>query len=174
MDQAIRHLHSSNLNLLDHSSRRHDDLFNLLNIFLSRCEGINVPETLTRNISRLLEELHSVHMRILIIIVTEHDFVVNSNQPCSLPSAEPIYTGLGQPRLGVSVVQTNRLCGVCRSCKGVALHMGVSVRTLERRRTEFNIAVSDRTGSRSSHTTISDEQLCSLVREVLEILPDAS
>ena len=51
--------------------------------------------------------------------------------------------------------------------------MGVSVRTLERRRNEFNINVSGRTGSRSKYTTISDEQLCSVVREVLEILPDA-
>ena len=30
-----------------------------------------------------------------------------------------------------------------------------------------------RPGSRSTHTTISDERLCSVVREVLEILPDA-
>ena len=32
---------------------------------------------------------------------------------------------------------------------------------------------SDGTGSCSRYTTISDEQLCSVVREVLEILPDA-
>ena len=37
---------------------------------------------------------------------------------------------------------------------------------------ETNLA-SDRTGNRSTYTTISDEQLCSLVREVLEILPDS-
>ena len=53
------------------------------------------------------------------------------------------------------------------------LYLGVSVRTLERRRNEFNITVSRRTGSRSTYTTISNEQLCSVVREVLEILPDA-
>ena len=62
---------------------------------------------------------------------------------------------------------------MCRSWKDVALHLGVSVRTLERRRNEFNISVSDRTELCSTYTTISDEQLCSVVREVLENLPDA-
>ena len=43
---------------------------------------------------------------------------------------------------------------------------------LERRRNEFDITVSDRTESGSTYTTISDEQLCSVVREILEVLPD--
>ena len=173
VDQATRHLHSSNLNLLEHLSRRLDDSLNVLNIFLSRCEELNISEVLTTNIRRLLEELHSIHTSILNIVINEHDFVLNSNHPCFLPSAEPTYTGLGRPRLRVSAAEINRLYGVCRSWKDVALHLGVSVRTLERRRNEFNITVSDRTGSRSTYTTISDEQLCSVVREVLEILPDA-
>ena len=99
--------------------------------------------------------------------------MLNSNHPCFLPSPEPTYTGLRRPRLRVSAVEINQLFDVYRSWKDVALHLGVSVRTLERRRNEFNITVSDRTGSRSTYTTTSDEQLCSVVREVLEILPDA-
>ena len=35
------------------------------------------------------------------------------------------------------------------------------------------ITVSDSTESCSKYTTISDEQLCSVVMEVLEVLPDA-
>ena len=38
VDQATRHLHSSNLNLLEYLSRRLDDSLNVLNILLSRCE----------------------------------------------------------------------------------------------------------------------------------------
>ena len=120
-----------------------------------------------------MEELHSVHTGILNIVINKHDFVLNSNHPGFLPSAEPTYTGLGRPRQRVSAVDINRLYDVYRSWKNVALYLGVSVRTLERRRNEFNITISDRTGSRSIYTTISDEQLCSAVREVLEILPDA-
>ena len=73
----------------------------------------------------------------------------------------------------VSAAEINRLSDVYRSCKYAAFHLGVSVRTLERRRSEFNITVSDRTGSRSTNITISDEQLCPNAREVSEILPDA-
>ena len=98
VDQATRHLHSSNLNLWEHLSRRLDDSLNVLNIFLSRCEGLNIPETLTTNIRRILGELHSIHTRILNIIINEHSFVLNSNHPYFLPSAEPTYTGLGFQR----------------------------------------------------------------------------
>ena len=58
--------------------------------------------------------------------------------------------------------------------KDVVLHLGVSIRTLERRRNEFNITVSDRIGSRNTYKIISDEQLCSVRGKILEILPDAS
>ena len=130
MDQATRHLRSSNLNLLEYLSRRLDDSLNVLNIFFSRCEEFNIPETLTTIIRRLLQELHSIHTRI--------SNNLNLNHPCFLPSAEPTYTGLGWPRLRVSAVEINRLYDVYSSWKDVALHLGVSVRTLERSRNEFN------------------------------------
>ena len=44
-DQATRHYHSSNLNLLEHLSGRLDDSFNALNIFVSRYEELNILET---------------------------------------------------------------------------------------------------------------------------------
>ena len=57
--------------------------------------------------------------------------MVISNHLYSLSSDEPIYTGLGRPGLGVSAFETNGLDGVYRSWKDVALHWGVSVKTLE-------------------------------------------
>ena len=41
---------------------------------LADVKEINIPKTLTKNIKKLLEVLHSVHTRILNIIITEHDF----------------------------------------------------------------------------------------------------
>ena len=76
---------------------------------------------------------------ILNIIVTEHDFVLNLNHQCSLPSAELTCTRLGQSRLRVSAVEINRLYDVYRSSKDFSLDFGVSVRTLERRQNIFNI-----------------------------------
>ena len=89
------------------------------------------------------------------------------------PKAELIYTGLGRPRFRVSAVETNQFYGVYRSGKDVALHLGISLRTLERKK-EINITVSERTGSCSTYINILDKQLCSAVRKALEILPDAS
>ena len=89
MVEATRHLHSSNLNLLEYLSRRLDDSFDVLNIFLIRCEESSIPETLTTKI-RFLEELLSIHMPILNIITLEHNFVLSSNGPCSFSSAESI------------------------------------------------------------------------------------
>ena len=44
-DQTTRHLNSSNLNLLEHLCRPLDDSLNVHNIFLNRCEELNIPET---------------------------------------------------------------------------------------------------------------------------------
>ena len=51
--------------------------------------------------------------------------------------------------------------------------LGVSTRTLQRRRTELGLELSRRRGPRITYTPISDEELCNTVREVLEILPNA-
>ena len=53
-------------------------------MFFSRCKKINIPEIWTTNIKKL----HSVHTRILNIIITEHDFELSLNHLCSLPSAD--------------------------------------------------------------------------------------
>ena len=91
----------------------------------------------------------------------------------ALTSAEAIYAGLGWPRPRVSTGEINQLYYVYMSWKDVALHLRVSARALERRRNEFKITVSDRTGNRSTYTIISDEELYTVVMEVLETLPDA-
>ena len=72
LDQATPHLNSSNLNLLEHLSRRLGDSLNVLNILRSRCEELNIPETLTTKIRRFLEELHFIHTRIFDIIILEN------------------------------------------------------------------------------------------------------
>ena len=86
-----------------------------------------------------LEELYSIHTCFLNITVTENNFVLNSNHPCSLLSAKAIRTGLGRPQLRVSAVATNQLYDVYRSWKDISLYLGVSVKGLERRQNEFNI-----------------------------------
>ena len=149
---------------------RLDDSINLLNIFLSWWEQFNILETLTTNITRLLEELHSIRKHILNIIVTEHDFLLNTNHLCSLPSAESISTGFGRPRLRVWAGEINRLYDVYRSGKKFLFILVFQSEYLKEGKIYLT---SDRTGSCSTYTTILDEPLSSVVREVWKILPDA-
>ena len=51
--------------------------------------------------------------------------------------------------------------------------MGVSAKTLQRRRFEVGLIMSDRVGSRRTYTNISDEELQTTIRDVLQILPNA-
>ena len=44
----------------------------VLNIFLSRCNELNIPETLTTNIMRILQNVHFIYTRILNIIINQH------------------------------------------------------------------------------------------------------
>ena len=55
----------------------------------------------------------------------------------------------------------------------VARYLGVSYRTLLRRRHEYGLAVSDTRGPRTTYTNISQSDLCNVVRDVLGILPNA-
>ena len=98
-NQATRDVHSGNLNCLEHLSICLDDSPYVLSLFLSRWEKLNNTETLTATIKMLLGEHHSIHTRIFNTIVIEHDFMLNSKHPPSLPLAKPICTGIGRSRL---------------------------------------------------------------------------
>ena len=88
-------------------------------------------------------------------------------------SVDPIYASLGGPRFNVAADEIPHLYGVYSSCKDVALYLSIFVRTVEQRRNEFNLTVSSKMGKRDTRTNINDEQLCSIVREVLKTLPGA-
>ena len=51
--------------------------------------------------------------------------------------------------------------------------VGVSYRTLLRRRHEYSLPVSNTIGQRDTYTEISQTDLCDVVREVLQVLPNA-
>ena len=65
-----------------------------------------------------------------------------------------------------------RLFGIYRSWKEVASLIGVSTKTLQRRRIEMGLSVSDTVGPRRTYTDISDEELQRIIRDVLQVLPN--
>jgi hypothetical protein len=58
------------------------------------------------------------------------------------------------------------------SWKQVASSLGVSERTLQRRRTELAMSTSGRSGPRGTYSDIFEDDLCTVIREILSILPN--
>ena len=79
----------------------------------------------------------------------------------------------GRPKVEVSKEIIGRLFEIHRSWQTVASILGISERTLRRRRTEFQIPVSNPIGPRKTYSEINGEDLLSNVREIINTLPDA-
>jgi hypothetical protein len=62
---------------------------------------------------------------------------------------------------------------IYKSWTQVAAHFGVSAKTIQRRRRETGMTVSTRSGPRCTYSNISHDQLCAVIREILNILPNA-
>ena len=58
------------------------------------------------------------------------------------------------------------------SWQTVASILGISVRTLRQRRTEFQMLVSNPVGPRITYSEINEEDLLNNVREIIDTLPD--
>ena len=106
---------------------------------------------------KLKKKLHSIFTRINNIISTENDYVTSGSHIFTTSSVDPIYTGLGRPHLNVATDEITQLYGIYRSWKDVASYLGISVRSLEQRRNEFNLTVSSRMVKHDTHTNINDE-----------------
>ena len=79
----------------------------------------------------------------------------------------------GRPKVEVSKEIIERLFEIHRSCQNVVSILGTSVRTLPRRRTEFQMRVSNPIGPRITYSEINEEDPLNNVRGIIDTLPDA-
>ena len=79
---------------------------------------------------------------------------------------------LGRPTCNIEREELHRLFDIYHSWRKVASTFGVSERTLRRRRAEFEMTISDPSGPRKISTEISSNDLNTVVKEILDILPD--
>ena len=153
---------SNDLNLLEYWYRRLEYAVNVLKLVVERAElfqqdfdGIDTVVLLLRE-AQLSSQ--SVDSRILEIQDTQH----------------PVYeeVAIGRPRKVISREDIEREFEVFQIWKIVARQLGVSSKTLRRRRLEFGMNISETSGPRLTYTNISNEDLCSEVRNILIILPE--
>ena len=154
---------SNDLNLLEYWYRRLEYAVNVLKLVVERAKLFQQDFDGIDSVVLLLREAQlssqSVDSRILEIQDTQH----------------PVYeeVAIGRPRKVISREDIEREFEVFQIWKIVARQLGVSSKTLRRRRLEFGMNISETSGPRLTYTNISNEDLCSEVRNILIILPEA-
>ena len=173
LEQAERHAFSNDLNILEHFSMKIQDSLNVLNVIVSRCEELNAEFGLTQEIRSLIHSILPLNAHLQDAIAIDEDYVMNLNEQAATGSVEESNDVLGRPRLAVGKDEMERLFDIHRSWKDVASFLVVSTKTIQRRRIELGLNVSKRTGPRSTYTEIMQADLEQIVKDVLQILPNA-
>lgn len=173
LEQARRHAFSNDLNILENFSMKIQDALNVLNVIVSRCEEVNAELGLTQEIRSLIGSIMPLHERLREAIAIDEDYIMNVNTQVATGTLEESNDVPGRPRLAVGKNEMERLFDIHRSWKEVASFLGVSTKTIQRRRIELGLTVSKRTGPRSTYTQILQGNLEQIVRDVLQVLPNA-
>ena len=166
LEQAERHIHNDNMNIVEYLRRRLHDYY--------------VTHCIEQNICKIFVMLREILHRLLTILECYNELCdfnfdgdntseISSNLSCWEESThEP-----GRPRINFSQDTLVGLCNLHNSWSIISRQTGVSYRTLLRRRHEYGFQVANRVGPRNTYTEISEEQLCNAVRDILGTIPDA-
>ena len=142
--------------------------FNELELYIARLEDdINFLVLLT-------QRFHNEEILTDIIELKENAVIaLNHMENNLLVRFENNQLQIGRPRQEISKEEIIYLFNLYKSWKVVAIVLGMSERTLRRRRIEYGLEICNTRGPRSTYTDINNEQLKDIIREILEILPDA-
>ena len=174
IEVARRHLYNSNANLLEHWYFRLEDWVNLFAVAGRRFEETHAPDELVADIWKTFDALQQLHQLFDEALSFNRD-AANLPSPNQCPNEETMEGSLsqiGRPRKQVSKEDIEALFNIHRSWKTVANVIGVSQKTLQRRRQECGLTVSAPAGPRQTYTEISQEDLCQFIKEVLQVLPN--
>jgi len=166
--EAHRQMFCNNINVVEFIERRLEDSLFVLNI-LHRRSVANCDADLQNDLKTLMSELQFWYQ------YYDDLWMRNGNAPhqqCFSCPREGIRDS-GRPRYLLPENILRDLHRIHRRWTQVASEVGVSYRTLLRRRREYGLTVSSTRGPRSTYTDITQNDLCNIIREVLQILPNA-
>ena len=172
-EQAQRHLHTDNLNIVENLRRRLDDCHNTVQIILMYCIEHDVCV-------EVLYMLREIHNRLAVFLghyneICDRNVVENEHIQLSQPlifEAQQTHEP-GRPILNIPEDTLRELHDIHNSWSSVARLTGVSYRTLLRRRQQYGLEIANTVGPRITYTDLDDEQLCAIVRDILQLMPDA-
>jgi len=175
------------------------NLQNVDNVDLARRRLLDIPGHVNSAFNRLDDDLYELELYItrleddinILVLLTQrfHDNQeiladINELKENAVMALDHLENNLlmrfvnnqrhvGRPRYEVSKDETIYLFNLYKSWKVVSMVLGISERTLRRRRIEHGLEICNTRGPRSTYTNINNEILNNVIREILDILPDA-
>ena len=112
-------------------------------------------------------DVYEIGEEVVHLIGTAHDRIRNHPQPSGSPSPTRIFLrDRGRPRYLIPREQLEFSLERCFSVVDIASLLGVSIRTIERRLSEFGLRI------RSTYSDISDQALDNILRNILTEFPN--
>lgn len=171
ISQARRQVFATNINVCEFWCRRLEYCLQFLIIFGRRiidvgCENFDGIVSL---LDIIVEEIQSLKQRFERILEENVTSELQQNI-CPTNSTESCW---GRPRKDVVQSDVEDLFDIYRNWNDVAKCIGVSTKTLRRRRIQFGVHIPEKSGPRGYYSKISHADLCEVVQEVLNVLPNA-
>ena len=157
VDSARLSLNLGSANVLEYWELRMQNTINMLHLLEGSLNVFLINRVDITTLHSLQQETQKLHQSI-------------RNALMELPEKE---TSMGRPRKPVLRDEIIELFQIFRNWKIVSRQLGVSSKTLLRRRTEYGIEVSSNAGPRVTYSNISHHDLCNQVQDILDILPEA-
>ena len=175
LQQARRQLFGGNLNALEFWTGRLNDFLNVLNVLHQRSEEVAAHFELIERFGELKGEIQVLRDRFDDTITSDVEYLNELNNmgvDCPNENAEGMGQ-VGRPRKDVPKDELQRLFNIYHSWKHVASQIGISERTLYRHRQELGLVTSCRNGPSNTYSSITDDESCSLVQDILNVLPNS-
>ena len=166
IEQVERQLHSGNINILEYWSRRLDDFINVLAVIVRGFSDVDAPTHLIQFSNDVLKYVQLLRDKFLESVSTDHTFMeclANTQRSC--PTEENQLCG--RPKFAITREEIERLYHIHLDWIQVSYQLGVSERTLRRRRAELGMDISSSQGPRSFYSDITDDELFAIIKEVL-------
>ena len=167
--EARRQLFCNNINVIEFIQRRLEDNLFVVNILHQRALERIDDRQIQTDLGILVSELQSLCSSYDALWIRNEDLV----NPLSITCLLEDVVQRGRRRYSLPQNALTSLHTIHRRWSQVAAEIGVSYRTLLRRRHEYSLPVSNTSGPRNTFTEISRIDLCNVVREVLQLLPNA-
>ena len=175
IEQAHRSLSSFSVNAIEQWHLRFQNIINLLTVLQEQIqhEGENIfPELSTLCDEALLvyTETENIRFGSRQVAAGQQSRLIVSEDNCN--DHDQAFNSFGRPRKEILKEDIEREFATFRCWKVVARLLGVSAKTLRRRRIEYDMLVSPVTGPRISYSNITHKELCDVLRTILDTLPD--